>query len=114
MQCRFSVKRAKGALSRRAVGPAVIDIFQPQIEHLVELGKALALEAGQKLAAHGTKEALDFAPALRGVGFGVDQRNAQRRRRYAPAAGSGRPSRCPHRVFAAARGWTSACFKQST
>jgi hypothetical protein len=39
----------------------VVDISQPGIEGLIEIGKTLSAHTGEKVGAHGAKKALDLA-----------------------------------------------------
>ncbi len=60
------------------VGPLMIFFPDPLFEGVVELFQAGALKIGQEAGSGHPEEALDFPPALRGIGRGMDQRDPER------------------------------------
>jgi len=71
----LSGESLKRALVGGAVLSLVINVVQPQIQSLIEIGKGFSLESSEKLRSDGAEESLDFSPRRTVIGFGVDERD---------------------------------------
>ena len=55
----------------------MVDVSEPEIKGLVQIGQGASTEAGEEITPDGFKPALDFAFSLGFIGPGMDQGDAQ-------------------------------------